>query len=110
MRVHLGGGQDAGFGAEAIAIFDARSEFDILATDLSMPGMDGLAVIGAIHARRAGLPEMLLTGYAGDAAALAASGAATARFSLLQKPVTERQLLGRVASVLETIQAESTTV
>ena len=61
-------------GAEALALLAAGEAVDILVTDLSMPGMDGLAVIRAVQERRAGLPAVLLTGYAGDGAALALGG------------------------------------
>ena len=44
---------------------------------------------------------MLLTGYAGDSAALAVGGAAGARFSLLRKPISGEQLADRVAALLE---------
>jgi CheY-like chemotaxis protein len=70
--------EDAGFsvlvaagGAEALALIAAGEVVDALVTDLSMPGMDGLAVIRAVQERHPRLPAVLLTGYAGDDAALA---------------------------------------
>ena len=41
-------------GAEALALFDAGETVDALVTDLSMPGMDGLAVIRAAQERHPG--------------------------------------------------------
>ena len=41
---------------------------DVLVTDLSMPGIDGLAVIRQAQCERPGLPAVLLTGYAGHGA------------------------------------------
>ena len=38
-------------GDEALAVLDAGTAIDILVTDLSMPGMDGLAIIRAAQAR-----------------------------------------------------------
>jgi len=65
-----------------------------------MPGMDGLAVIRAAQERRPGLPAVLLTGYAGDGAALAVGGAVSGTFSLLRKPVSGVLLVDRVRALL----------
>jgi PAS domain S-box-containing protein len=98
--------EDAGFhvlvaesGAEALAL-STEQQIDAVVTDLSMPGVDGLAVIKGIQARSPGLPAVLLTGYAGDETALALSGAMSGTFSLLRKPVTETHLLDRLGALL----------
>jgi CheY-like chemotaxis protein len=65
-----------------------------------MPGMGGLALISEAHARRPGLPSVLLTGYAGEAAHLAVSGGRPSGFSLLRKPVNVAQLVDRIEMVL----------
>jgi CheY-like chemotaxis protein len=87
-------------GAEALATLDAGRAVDILVTDLSMPGMDGLAVIRAAQVRYPGLPAVLLTGYAGDGAALAVGGAISGSFSLLRKPVRAAHLVDRIQALL----------
>jgi PAS domain S-box-containing protein len=99
--------QDAGYGviavadgAEALAILSSGAPVDALVTDLAMPGMDGLAVIRAAQERCPGLPAVLLTGYAGDGASLAVSGAVTGTFSLLRKPVSGVQLIDRIRALL----------
>jgi PAS domain S-box-containing protein len=99
--------EDAGYrvlaasnGSEALALLAAGKAVDVLVTDLAMPGMDGLAVIRAAQERRPGLPAVLLTGYAGDGAALAVGGAVTGRFSLLRKPVSGDHLVDRVRALL----------
>ncbi|MBN8901779.1 MAG: response regulator [Rhodospirillales bacterium] len=104
--------EDAGYavtasecGEAALALLDGGTPADILVTDLSMPGMSGLALIEAVHARRPRLPAILLTGYSGDAAALALDGAVTGFYSLIRKPVPGAQLLGRVAAMLEAASA-----
>ena len=87
----LGGGGGAG-GPPAV---------DVLVTDLAMPGMDGVALIREAQRRRRGLPAILITGYAGDAATLAvgqAVGGGT--FTLVRKPVTGAELADRVAALL----------
>jgi CheY-like chemotaxis protein len=90
----------AASGSDALALLAAGEAVDALVTDLSMPGMDGLAVIRAAQERRPGLPAVLLTGYAGDGASLAVGGAISGTFSLLRKPVSGEQLADRVRSLL----------
>ncbi len=99
--------EDAGYtvlsaasGNEAISMLTAGLAVDILVTDLSMPGMDGLAVIRTVQERYPGLPAVLLTGYAGDAAALALGSAVKGPFALLRKPVRGDQLADRLRALL----------
>ncbi len=87
-------------GTEALALLAAGEAVDILVTDLSMPGMDGLAVIREVQERLRGLPALLLTGYAGDDATLAIGGAVSGSFSLLRKPVSVAILVDRLRSLL----------
>ncbi len=98
--------EDSGFrvlvaanGAEALALLAAEEAVDVLITDLSMPGMDGIAVIRAVRERWPGLPAVLLTGYAGDDTALAARGTTGDAFSLLRKPVTGAELVGCIRAL-----------
>jgi PAS domain S-box-containing protein len=90
-------------GDAALAVLDADERVDLIICDLSMPGMDGVSLIHAAHARRPRLPAILLTGYAGDAATLAVGGALSGSFSLLRKPVSGAKLADRVATLLEAI-------
>ena len=99
--------EDLGFGVlaaangpEVLGLLASGEAVDVLVTDLSMPGMDGLAVIRAAQDRRPGLPAVLLTGYAGDGAALAVGGAVTGAFSLLRKPIRIHELTDRIQSVM----------
>ena len=55
-----------------VAVAQARLDavpWDCVITDLTMPGLDGLAVADAIHARHPALPIVLATGYLEDDAA-----------------------------------------
>jgi signal transduction histidine kinase/ActR/RegA family two-component response regulator len=90
----------AGSGAEALALLDAGETVAALVTDLSMPGMDGLEVIRTVQQRHGSLPAVLLTGYVGDTAALAVSGAVSGVFSLLQRPVSGTHLIERLGALL----------
>ena len=99
--------EDAGYatllaagGAEALALLDAGEAIDILLTDLSMPVMGGVALIEAAQSRRPFLPTVLLTGYAGDGASIAISGALSGSYSLLRKPVEAAQLIERIEALM----------
>ena len=99
--------EDAGYrvmtadgGAAAMVRLEAAERLDIIVSDLTMPGMDGLSLIRAAQERRPGLPAILLTGYAGEGAALAVGGALSGAFSLLRKPVTGPQLVERINALL----------
>jgi signal transduction histidine kinase/ActR/RegA family two-component response regulator len=99
--------QDAGYavfpvdcGAAAMEQIDSAQRIDIIVSDLTMPAMDGVTLIRAAQERRPGLPAILLTGYAGDGAALAIGGAMSGAFSLLRKPVSGMQLLERIAALM----------
>jgi len=93
----------AASGAAALDLLAAVQSVDILLTDLSMPGMDGLALIKAVQALCPGLPVILLTGYAADISALGVSG----NVSLLRKPVSAVQLLDRLDTMLAGRWAET---
>lgn len=88
--------------AALVQLGDATVRLDIIVTDLTMPAMDGLTLIQAAQKQRPNLPAVLLTGYAGDGAALAIGGAITGTFSLLRKPVSGIQLAERIAALLAT--------
>ncbi len=75
---------------------------DVLVTDFSMPGMDGLALIRETHRRHPDLPAILVTGHAGDSASLARSGAFAADCTLLHKPLRTSRLAERIAAALRT--------
>jgi PAS domain S-box-containing protein len=87
-------------GAAALAWLEKGERIDIIVCDLTMPAMDGLTVIRVVQERRPHLPAILLTGYAGDGAALAIGGAISGAFSLLRKPVSGTQLVDRINALL----------
>lgn len=86
--------------AAALELLDGGESVDLLVSDLSMPDMDGLALIREAQRRRPRLPAILLTGFATDAAELAISGAVAGTFSLLRKPVTTAALAERISVLL----------
>jgi len=52
----------AGNGQEALALTQ-RESFDLVLTDLRMPGMDGLALLNALRSQKVETPVILLTAY-----------------------------------------------
>ena len=62
----------ASSGSEAVALIQSGVSLDALVSDLSMPGMSGVATIQRVRTLRPGLPCFLLTGYVGERAALEA--------------------------------------
>ncbi|TPG51850.1 response regulator [Roseomonas nepalensis] len=91
---------EAADGNAALAALDAAEPFDILVSDLAMPGLDGVALIREAQRCQPGLPAILVTGYAGEAASLAVGNALGGTFTLLRKPVSGIDLADRVATLL----------
>src|ERR1700748_2649357 len=87
-------------GNEALALINAGEVVDVLVTDLSMPGMDGLELIRAVQQRQPELPAVLLTGYAGEDSTLALGGGIRCAFSVLRKPVRIRGLVDRIQALV----------
>ena len=87
-------------GSEALALLRSAESVDVLVSDLSMPGMDGLTVIQEAQRIRPGLSAVLLTGYAGHGAQLAIGGALERSFTLVRKPVAIGQLCDRIEALL----------
>jgi CheY-like chemotaxis protein len=88
-------------GNSALRMLDAGEVVDLLISDLSMPGMDGIALIAAVQQRRPMLRTILLTGYAEDSASLALGKFTGGSVSLVRKPVTGTQLADHAAVLLE---------
>ena len=72
-------------GAEALDKL-ARERYDVVFTDIKMPGMDGLEVATRIKASRPWLPVVIVTGYGNEANEMKARGLGIAHF--LHKPLT----------------------
>ena len=67
-------------GAAAFSRLSSGERIDIIVSDLTMPVMDGLALIKTAQAQRPNLPAVLLTGYAGEGANMAIGVRSAARF------------------------------
>ena len=87
--------------AAALDVVAAAQDIDLLITDLSMPGLDGIALIQRMQQRPQPLPAILLTGLADDGIATTLDALLSGRFAMLRKPVDSRLLLIRIAEMLE---------
>lgn len=74
-------------------------QWDLLITDIRLPGMDGLELLDRVRELAPGLPVAVLTGHASvDYAASALRGAAA---EFLQKPVSRPELIARATGLIE---------
>ena len=74
---------EAADGPEALALVRAEpAGFDLLISDYAMPGMSGIDLIREVRAVNAGLPALIITGYA----EVELLGARPADVHLLLKP------------------------
>jgi excisionase family DNA binding protein len=72
--------------------------YDLLITDLKMPGMDGLAVIREARRYRPDLPVIIITGYSTEASAIEAINLGVAGY--LTKPFRVPRVLAVAAKAL----------
>lgn len=88
-------------GDEAVLLLDGDGDgdFDLVMTDVTMPGLDGFGVLAHVLEHHPGLPVLLVTGAVDLSRALAsAEGAA----GVLYKPFTHAELHDAVARALAT--------
>ncbi len=85
---------------EALKQFNAHPDrFDLLLTDLSMPGMDGISLSKQINALRPGIPILLCTGMLeGKTQEIIAN---TCISGIIMKPVIAGELAGAIETALE---------
>ena len=87
---------DSGFEVAAFASASAfldeePAEFDVLLSDMRMPGISGLELLEALDARRSALPVILVSGHADFRSVVKAMKAGACDF--LQKPYNEQELI-----------------
>ncbi len=83
-------------GEEAAAVLD--EDWDLLLTDIVMPGMDGIEVARQAAALHPDLRIMFITGFA--AVALAAGESAPAGAKVLSKPIHLREIVTEVERMM----------
>ena len=84
-------------GGEALAKLEVRP-FDVVLTDMQMPGIDGIALLREIARRWPGLPVILLTAHGSVAAAVEAMKSGAVDF--MCKPFDKDELLYVVGKAL----------
>ncbi len=87
-------------GNDAAAKLDTDGPFDLVLTDLNMPGMDGVGLIRAVraHCRHRFVPVVMVTTE--SAAAKKAEGKAAGATGWIVKPFQPQQLVAVVAKLI----------
>ncbi|MGD0917008.1 MAG: response regulator, partial [Thermodesulfobacteriota bacterium] len=85
-------------GEEGIRLFNEK-EYDIVLTDLGMPGMSGWEVCRAIKERNPGTPVGMITGWGTE---IGEEKMKEAKLDfLISKPFDSNQILNMVAETME---------
>ena len=79
-----------------------KTDYDVIVSDIKMPGMDGLALLAEIKERRPSTPTLLITGHGERELAVAALRGGA--HDLIQKPIDREYF---VASLRRAIQLRS---
>ena len=103
LRLRMGGVTvDTADSAAAALDRIAARDYDAIVTDIKMPGMDGLALLAEIRARRPDTPTLMITGHGEyDLAVRALRGGA---YDFIQKPIDRDDF---VASLHRAISAHA---
>ena len=88
--------------AQAIAMMRREPAFDVLVTDLSMPGADGITLIQQARQVQSEIPAILLTGYAERVASVAVGAAGN--FRVLRKPVEGDRLVDEITILMQSLR------
>ncbi|MFB3787185.1 MAG: sigma-54-dependent transcriptional regulator [bacterium] len=83
-------------GMEAVATLEQRP-FDVILTDLSMPGMDGVELLKEARIRQPGVEVIIITGYGTIGSAVEAMRLGA--FNYMIKPVEPREILSNLDRV-----------
>lgn len=86
-------------GAEAVLARCTERTPDCLVTDVRMPGMDGMALFGAVTKAGIDVPVIIMTGHGEVPLAVAAMKAGVADF--LEKPFTDEAILESIAAAIK---------
>jgi CheY-like chemotaxis protein len=85
--------------AEAVMVMCRTPVVDVLVTDLSMPGADGITLINQAREIQHAIPAILLTGYAEQVTSIAVT--AGGNFNVLRKPVEGDRLVEQIATLIK---------
>jgi CheY-like chemotaxis protein len=93
----------AGNGEEALKKLGSE-EYDLVYTDIKMPGMSGIEVAERVKANRPWLPVVIITGYGTDENEARAEAAGVSAF--LSKPLSPEMIMGTTEMTLAATPAE----
>jgi CheY-like chemotaxis protein len=85
--------------ARAMMLMRSQPGFDVLVTDLSMPGADGITLIHQARQIQRALPAILLTGYAEQVTTVAVVAGST--FHVLRKPIGGERLVEQISALVD---------
>ena len=91
--------EEAPDGAEGLRRFD-EARPDLVLTDLTLPGTDGVRVLGEIQRRNPAIPLIAMSGYAGAANGMAKAALSAGAREVLGKPFTLSVVLEAIARAL----------
>jgi len=95
----------AASGVEALTVLEADAQrVDLLLTDLTMPGMTGVALARAVTRLRPGMPVLLCTGFSDDLRDDEINAAGVQ--AVLRKPLEPAELHACLARLLSTTAAQ----
>jgi two-component sensor histidine kinase len=77
----------------------AAVDYDAIVTDIKMPGMDGLALLGEIRALRPSTPTLLITGHGEDDLAIQALRGGA--YDFIQKPIDREYLIAALKRAID---------
>jgi FixJ family two-component response regulator len=84
---------------EFMAAIDSSAQFDCIVSDVRMPGMSGLELVGHLKTRNLNRPIVLITGH-GDID-MAVSAIRMGAFDFIEKPCDEMRLLASITTAAE---------
>jgi CheY-like chemotaxis protein len=85
--------------ATALRLLDADKKFDLLLTDVVLPGKNGRELASEVERRRPGTKVIFMTGYSRNA--IVHHGRLDPGTELIPKPLTERVLARKIRQVLD---------
>jgi two-component system NtrC family sensor kinase len=86
--------------ATALRLLEADKKFDLLLTDVVLPGKNGRELATEVERRRPGTKIIFMTGYSRNA--IVHHGRLDPGTALIQKPLIERDLARKIRQVLDT--------
>ncbi len=90
--------------ATALRLLDADKKFDLLLTDVVLPGKNGRELATEVENRRPRTKVIFMTGYSRNA--IVHHGRLDAGTELIQKPFIERVLARKIRQVLDSVRGQ----